>query len=217
MDTPPIEAHLGMAEGSDAASAARALLGAGVASAGACEGSLLALDAGARELVFCATEGDAASEAKLLGQRVPLGSGVTGLAALSEEVQIGAPTFHDVEQTERKGAGPTAVMAAPVLAAGELVGVLTAVSFRAGRRFSAAHGELYGRLAAAVGLLIDQHRRLNALGGAAQTARAAGPDGRLASAVAGLAAGSPGDAWKVARVLEALEAVLAAAGAAEPS
>ena len=46
-----------------------------------------------RELVFAMTVGSGGSEDTLAGQRVPVGEGLTGLAALTHEVQIGVPTI----------------------------------------------------------------------------------------------------------------------------
>ena len=57
------------------------------------QGSLLVLDEKKKELVFAMTIGSRSSEMTLIGQRVPLGKGITGLAAQMREVQIGAPTF----------------------------------------------------------------------------------------------------------------------------
>jgi hypothetical protein len=51
-----------------------------------------------------------------------------------------------------------------MLARDDLVGVITAVSFESGRRFTPEHALLYGRAAAVAGLLLDQGRRLGARG-----------------------------------------------------
>src|SRR5262245_9795473 len=127
------------------------------------EGSLLVFDESTQELVFAMTAGDNNSESTLLGQRVPLGAGLTGLAALTHEVQSGAPTFYDVRQPERLTARPeqpSAVLAAPMLVNDVLVGVLTAISFEEGKRFSGRDAQLYASFAAIGGLVVQQRRKL---------------------------------------------------------
>ena len=121
---------------------------------GAEEGSLLVVDHTQdppRELIFAMTVGSRQSEETLSGQRVPLGEGLAGIAAVTHEVQIGAPLYDGVQQAQRGEAPPgqpTAVIAAPMLIDDRLVGVITAVSFEAGKRFtSEARGALRpGRL-----------------------------------------------------------------------
>lgn len=136
---------------------------------GASEGSLLLLDASEdppSSLVFAMTVGSDESEGKLRGQRVPLGEGVVGLAAVTHEVQIGAPSYQGVAYARegRVSAGePASLIAAPMLADDELVGVITAVTFDAGRPFRAEDATLYGRAAAVAGLLLERSRRLRAL------------------------------------------------------
>ena len=44
-------------------------------------------------LVFALTAGNAQSEMKLRGQMVPLGQGITGLAAATSDLQIGTTTY----------------------------------------------------------------------------------------------------------------------------
>jgi GAF domain-containing protein len=126
------------------------------------EGSLLVLDAAAQQLRFALTIGNEESEATLIGQPVPLGAGISGLAAASLEVQIGAPKYRDIKQSDKLGTGPEAVIAAPILAGETLLGVLTCVSFVPGKRFSTEDGRLYGGFAAIAGVVIDQERRLAA-------------------------------------------------------
>jgi len=133
--------------------------------AGADEGSILVLDESTQELVFAMTVGPRLSEHQLRGQRVPLGKGVTGLAAITREVQTGVPTFMTIEQsTERRPANePTAVLAAPMLVADDVVGVLTAVSFTPDFRFKGREVELYAKFASVAGLLVERRRRLDHL------------------------------------------------------
>jgi|SRR5882724_5927151 len=132
------------------------------------EGSLLVYDEQSKTLRFAVTLGDEDSAAKLEGQSVPIGKGLTGLAAISREVQVGAPVFHDIEQTRKRGGEtgePEAEIAAPMVSGDTLIGVLTAVSFRHGKRFSGDDAKLYARYAIIAGLVIDQRRRLAAVEG----------------------------------------------------
>jgi GAF domain-containing protein len=195
----------------------RLLVRMGVLVAGADEGSLLVHDANAGDLRFAMTVGSEESEQKLFGQRVPLGKGITGLAAVSREVHIGAPTFKDVQQTERHSGthGPEAVIAAPMLIEERLVGVITAVSFQPGHRFSAEVGRLFGGFAAIAGVLVDQAERLS---GAAQDIAApasglasGGADARIVAAVARLAQSRPQALPQIAALIDSIEALISAA------
>jgi GAF domain-containing protein len=152
-----LEAYLGVSHLSSEDAVFRLLVELGAQFVGADEGSLLVLDEAKQELVFAMTVGNSASEQNLLGQRVPLGKGITGLAAQTHEVQIGAPIFRDVDQPET----PKSVLAAPMLIQDQLVGVITAVSFRPDKRFSSADATLYGRIATALAVLVDQRRKLS--------------------------------------------------------
>lgn len=127
----------------------------GVGSVDADEGSLLVLDEATRELVFAVTVGDSASASTLAGQRVPMGKGLTGLAALTGELQVGAPTYGAIDQAPHRAAqGPRYLIAAPMFAHDKLVGVLTAASFRRSSQFTAQHVQLFGRVAALAGVVI---------------------------------------------------------------
>lgn len=154
---------LGIPRRSPEAAVLRLLVELGVEAVGADEGSLLVLDREEDELVFAMTAGSAASERALLGQRVPVGKGLTGLAAGTGEVQIGAPTFKDIRQRRRSGKAdgtPAAMLAAPMLIEDELVGVITAACFDPDRRFTGKDAALYGKVASVAGVVVAQQRRL---------------------------------------------------------
>ena len=176
----------------------------------ASEGSLLVYDKVKKDLVFVMTVGGSQT---LLGQRVPLNGGLTGLAAATREVQIGAPTFTGVKQASDKsagGQGPEAVIAAPMLIGDELVGVVTAVSFAHGKRFTARDGELYGRLATVAGVVVEQRRRLNdAVAGAESRTKGGGVEQRLATSIARIAQKQPAGLEQIATILGAIEAMVA--------
>jgi GAF domain-containing protein len=158
--------YLGISSGAPEEMVLRLLIELGAQFAGAQEGSLLVVDDQHAELVFAMTIGSAASEQTLIGKRVPLGEGLVGLAAQTQEVQIGAPKFDVPGAAERKGAeggAPKAVLAAPMLIGDRLIGVITAVSFDPDKRFGSADAKLYGRIATVAGVVVDQHRRLGAV------------------------------------------------------
>jgi len=161
----------------------RLLIETGVQIVDAEEGSLLVVDEEGDDLRFAMTVGNEEAEKNLLGQRVPLGKGITGLAASTHEVQIGAPTFKDVKQLEQRSAGPEAVIAAPMLIGDNLVGVITAVSFKKGKRFTSNDALLYARFASIAAIVVDQRRRLKiqtqTAGAEEEQAKVFGEKGRL--------------------------------------
>jgi GAF domain-containing protein len=163
-----LSAYLGIVPRTPEAAVLRLLVELGVECMGADEGSLLVLDRKKKQLVFAMTVGSAASERTLVGQGVPLGAGLTGLAAATREVQIGAPTFKDIKQRQRAkapGGHPAAVLAAPLLIRDEVVGVITAASFDPHKRFSAAGASLYAKIASVAAVVVDQQQRLRAVEG----------------------------------------------------
>ncbi len=191
----------------------RLLIETGARAVGADEGSLLVLDEEAKELAFLMTLGSEEAEAALKGQRVPLGKGITGLAASTLEVQIGAPTFKDIKQTESDTSEgePEAVMAAPMLVAEQLIGVITAVSFEQGKRFTSADADLYARFAGIAALVVDQNRRL-----AGHKSKAMGATGAqeadILDALSRIIARRPETLEQLAAILTAFEAVALAGG-----
>lgn len=130
------------------------------------EGSLLLLDREKQELEFMITIGARAAEERLKGQRFSMHEGITGLAASTGEPQTGAPTYHGVKQPEYKEGHrrePSAILAAPMLVEDEVVGVITAVSFKEGRTFSTDDVQLYCRFAQLCGTVIRQRQREEAV------------------------------------------------------
>jgi GAF domain-containing protein len=208
--------YLGILPETPEAEVLRLLIQTGAQIVGAEEGSLLVLDEDTNDLRFAMTVGSEESEQKLLGQRVPLGKGITGLAASTHEVQIGAPTFMNVQQTEQRGGGPEAVLAAPMLIGDTLIGVITAVSFKKGKRFTSNDALLYGRFASIAGVVVDQRRRLAAGTKAAcdesGTPKVFGEAGRreqqILASIARIIKGRPHALEHLAQVLTAVEAML---------
>lgn len=194
----------------------RLLIDTGAQFVNAEEGALLVLDEESNELLFVMTTSGAESEKSLIGQRVPLGKGLTGLAATTREVQIGAPTYKDIKQTEADGderANPNSVIAAPMLIGDTLVGILTAVSFKPDKRFTSKDALLYGRIASIAGLVVDQRRRLNAKGRdeEASKPRGFGTAGKyeqeILSTISRLVKNNPDALEHVAHLLSAVEAL----------
>ncbi|MEI9949715.1 MAG: GAF domain-containing protein [Pseudomonadota bacterium] len=174
---------------------------------GASEGSLLVYDPAGNDLVFAMTVG---GPALLIGQRVPLNQGLTGLAAATREVQIGAPTFK-VRQApgNPQGENPQSVIAAPMLVGDELVGVITAVSFDPDKRFSSRDGELYGRLAAIAGVVVEQRRKLKSMTDGAEGDSVAPVERSIALSLKHIAKNGPDALARAARILAEVEALSA--------
>lgn len=146
--------------------ALRLVLELGVESAGAQEGSVLILDARSQELIFLMTGGDMLSEATLTGQRVRVGEGLTGMAAKTGDIQIGAPVLRSVAQpAHHQFKAPTQIIAAPMLAGRSVVGVLTAASYVPDRRFSNDEVRLFGRFASMGAIIVAEHRHTRSADG----------------------------------------------------
>lgn len=157
-------ALLGIDAGSPEVTVLRLLIRLAAQGVGAREGSYFAFDADAGDLVVAMTTADAEIARSLVGRRVPLGDGVTGLAAATREVQIGAPRYHfETDEGLRPPPEGQSLIAAPVLWKDELLGVLTAVSFDAERRFTREHGDLYASAATVAALVLRQRQRIRDL------------------------------------------------------
>ncbi len=212
-----LQAYLGISSQSEEGAILRLLIELVAQCVGAQEGSLLVFDEKKNDLVFAMTVGDTSSEKVLVGQRVPLGQGITGLAAQLREVQIGAPTFKTRQAKHRGGAPqePQAVLAAPMLVSDRLIGVLTAVSFAPGKRFTSGDALLYGRLAAVAGVVVDQAHRLRAVTALQRGQRPPGGIGRalrlenaIVDAVTRLTRSRPHAKSDIARLLTAVADLL---------
>ena len=209
---PSLLAYLAISPASPEEAVLRLLINLGAQVVNADGGSLLVLDPEAQDLVFVMVAGE--SDKTLLGQRVPVGQGLTGLAALTQEVQVGSPTYVLASAQGELHAGQAqAVLAAPMLAGDTLVGVITAVRFKAATgRFSSQDAQLYGRLASVAGVVVHQRRRITAL-----EALSRGKDSKqddlgpayrgIQSSVARLAQAHPDALDHVARLLLEIEAL----------
>lgn len=196
----------------------RLIVETGVRAVGADEGSLLVYDPEANDLTFVMTYGSKESEGILIGQRVPFGQGLAGLAAETGEVQIGAPRYKDVRQSETMG-GIKAVIAAPMMLGDKLIGVITAVSNKDDKRFSMEDAQLYACLATIAALVVNQALMLRAR--AADTGATLQPAALAADPLAQDVLARVGrllqrdttTVRQLARMLEAVEAMVPAHGA----
>jgi GAF domain-containing protein len=159
-----LETHLGVRPASSIEAGLRLLVSTGLQVLGADEGSLLVLDDATDSLLFVMQFGNEKSNTNLIGERLSLRDGLTGLAAVTREVKIGSPIYRDLRQTERAdGSAPEAVIAAPMVVDDRLIGVITGVNFTTGFRFDSELGRMFGGIAVIAALLIDQEQRLAAL------------------------------------------------------
>ena len=204
-----LDEYLGLLSSTPEETALRQIVEIGVGIIEADEGSLLVLDPDAGDLRFAMTVGSEELEKKLLGQRVPLGEGVTGLAAVTRQVQVGAPRYRDIEQTERLSEGPESVIAAPMLIGENLIGVLTAITETKGRRFSSKQAELYARFACVAALLVEQSHSLRAGKADRAAPRVLGEAGQLEQEILlrlqRIATGRPALLAPLAQILKGIE------------
>jgi GAF domain-containing protein len=207
-----LQTYLGIAPQTSEEAVLRLIVESGVLAVGADEGSLLVHDLESNDLRFAMVCGEEVSEAVLIGQHVPLGKGVTGLAAQTGDVHIGAPTFKDVEQSEAVGT-IKAVIAAPMQLGDDLIGVITAVSNHEDKRFSSRDGEMLGSIASIAAVVVDQAQRLRAMAadGEVDDARALPPSDPLERVIleriGRLLQRDPDTVRQVAAILEALERI----------
>ena len=102
--------------------------------------------------------------ASLVGKTVPVGEGVTGMAALTHDVQTSTRASGGRKLYHVRGDGsPDAVLAAPLLMGEHLVGVITAVRFGRGKPFSPEECRTYGMFANIAAMVVDQQQRLATL------------------------------------------------------
>ena len=99
-----------------------------------------------------------------------------------------------------------------MLVGDRLVGVLTTVSFRSGKRFTTEDGRLFGGFAAIAGVVVDMTQRLADLEEAPVLAGTPGSsaESRIAASVANIARVNPGGLDDVLGLLRAVENLLGA-------
>lgn len=177
--------------------------------------ALFLLDEEAGELVFEVALGSKAEEVKK--HRVPLGSGIAGLVALSGQPLAVSDASSDPRQArdiaDAVGYVPESILCVPLVYADETIGVLELLDKEGAPSFSAADMEALGLFANQAAVALQQsltHRSLAAL--VAEIAESTGEAGRGdgARALAALADTDPG--YRDARELAALVHEIAAHG-----
>lgn len=124
------------------------------------EGSLLVYRKNLRTLQFAATVGASSSKETLVGKTVPIGKGITGMAAMTGEVQTASKSGGNLFNVEDDGS-PNSVIAAPILLEDELIGVITAVSFDSGKTFSSHDCQFFAMLAQLGAIVILQEQTIS--------------------------------------------------------
>ena len=145
----------------------------------ASQGSLLVVEPDKKNLRFAMVASkpglsNAQREAApLVGKTVPIGEGITGMAALTHDIQTatrasGGEKFYHV----RGDGSPNVVLAAPMLVGEHLIGVMTAVRFDRGKPFTSDECTTYGMFANVAAVVVDQQQRLSTLAHAPMAATA---------------------------------------------
>lgn len=180
---------------------------------GADEGSMLVAEPDGKSLRFVLVADrdgilpDSSESFALIGKCVPIGEGVTGMAAMTHDVQTSAAAdgagipFHRVRGDRR----PNAVLAAPMLLGERLLGVITAVSFDRRRTFSPYQAQTYGMLANVAAGIVDLRRRLaEEAGGTAAAGTEGDAEQSLAREVLALVRKRPGRVEALRRIVAAM-------------
>ena len=123
------------------------------------EGSLLVFRKDRRELQFVATIGGKVGDT-LVGKTVPLGKGITGMAAMTGEIQTASRATGKNLFSIQDDGEPNSVIAAPIMLDDELIGVMTAVSFRKEKEFSIADCQNFNILLELGAVIIKQEQEI---------------------------------------------------------
>ena len=138
----------------------RTLISLGLKLLKADEGSLLIYRKEQRDLQFAATVGGKSAE-QLVGKTVPMGKGITGMAAMTCEIQtasrVAGGNFFAVEDD----GSPNCVIAAPIMLDDELIGVITAVSFDKEKSFNNTDCQNFSDLAQLGAVIISQEQQIS--------------------------------------------------------
>lgn len=152
-----LAAYLAFSGGLDEDALLRLIMEVGLGLVEGEEGSLLLTDWESRELVFQITIGAGDNAQVLKGQRFPLTQGLSGEVAMTGQAQASSPRYHGVRMETSE---PSAVLAAPLTAGDEPpLGVITAVKFAEGARFSPEDIALYTRFGQVCAHLLRQRLR----------------------------------------------------------
>jgi signal transduction histidine kinase len=133
--------------------------------AGAEAGALLLLEFPKNELVFAVTEGGGGSA--LEGKSMPLNKGIAGWVAVNREPLIVADVSEDNRHyqkiSEEFGYETTSVICVPMLAKGQLIGVLELINYQTGQKFDSDDIDVLSSLAAQSAIAIENARLYESL------------------------------------------------------
>lgn len=135
----------------------------------ATQGSLLVLEPDRKNLKFAMVasklglDNPQNSFADLVGKRVPVGEGITGMAALTHDIQTATRAVGGRFFRVQGDGNPNAVLAAPMLIGEELIGVITAVSFDKRKSFTVEECKTYGLFANMAAVIVGQQQKLAAM------------------------------------------------------
>ncbi|MBR7121549.1 MAG: GAF domain-containing protein [Lentisphaeria bacterium] len=123
------------------------------------EGSLLIYRKAEKDLQFACTVG-AKNPDSLIGKTIPIGKGITGMAAMTCEIQsasrANSNSFFDIADD----GSPNSVIAAPMMIDDELIGVITAVSFDRQKSFNTGDCRNFSLLSQIGAIIISQQQQL---------------------------------------------------------
>jgi GAF domain-containing protein len=164
---------------------------------GAMAASVFLVDRASGDLVFEAVSGE--GEERLVGTRFPVGTGIAGWVAMCGEPMLvddvnQAPEFAR-SAAESTGYVPRSIMAAPLIRAGECIGVLEVLDRGSRLRGELADVDLLGLLATEMAMSLDMLARFR---------WSAGLD--CGAAAAGLSPAALADVQVLQRVAERLPA-----------
>ena len=164
---------LGLQDEKDTQFVLEQLVQIGLEIVGASQGSLLVVEPDRKNLRFAMVASRSALAnfrrlfAPLVGKTVPIGEGITGMAALTHDIQTSTRASGGEKFFHVRGDGsPNAVLAAPMLIGENLVGVITAVRFEKGKAFTSRECKTYGMFANVAAVVVDQQQRLAAMSNA---------------------------------------------------
>lgn len=138
----------------------QSLIAIGIKILNADEGALLIADKENNNLKFAMVVGE---KQNLIGSTVPMGVGITGMAALTRDIQTASSFDENVFYRVKNDGSPHSVLAAPLLYDDELLGVITAVSFNLQKEFSIDECQNYGNFANIAATILYQQQLLNSI------------------------------------------------------
>ena len=138
----------------------QSLIAIGIKILNADEGALLIADKENNNLKFAMVVGE---KQNLIGSTVPMGVGITGMAALTRDIQTASSFDENVFYRVRNDGNPHSVLAAPLLYEDDLLGVITAVSFNFRKEFSFDECQTYGNFANIAATILFQQQILNSI------------------------------------------------------